>query len=140
MLLCCKFADRYSYPLVDTHSQTIPNFVIMKQENRSLKISQVAAKTAIRVFIIILFFGLLPFIAGNDAMQARMQTTHLVIPNKWTLIFPAILFLGFLALAIICKKRKYQVPDFNWLLVLNTMILLAYMIMLYSRIFKAIIV
>lgn len=112
----------------------------MKQENRSLKISQVAAKTAIRIFIIILFFGLLPFIAGNDAWDARMQTTHLVIPNKWTLIFPGILFLGFLSLVIICKKGKYQVPDFNWLLVLNTVILLAYMVLLYSRIFKALMV
>jgi len=112
----------------------------MKQENRPLKISQVAAKTAIRVFIIILFFGLFPFIAGNEAMDARIQSTHLVFPNKWTLVFPAILFLGFLTLVIICKKRKYQVPDFNWLLVLNTVILLAYLVLLYSRIFKAVIV
>jgi hypothetical protein len=112
----------------------------MKQENRSLKISQVAAKTAIRVFIIILFFGLLPFIAGNDALSARMENTHLFIPNKWTLVYPGILFLGFLTLVIICKRKKYQVPDFNWLLVLNTVILLAYLVLLYSRIFKAVIV
>lgn len=97
-----------------------------------------AAKTAIKVFIIILFFGLLPFIAGHQPWDARVETTHLVIPNKWTLIFPAILFLGFLSLLIICMRKKYQVPDFNWLLVLNTLILLTYLVLLYSRIFKAV--
>lgn len=112
----------------------------MKQENRSLKISQVAAKTAIRIFIIILFFGVLPFIAGHQPWDSKLETTHLVIPNKWTLIYPAILFLGFLTLVIITRKKKYQEQDINWLLVLNTVILLAYLVLLYSRIFKAIMV
>ena len=138
--MCGKSFNCHNYPLVDSHSKTIPNFIGMKQENRSLKISQVAAKTAIRVFIIILFCGVLPFIAGHQPWDDRLETTHLVIPNKWTLIAPAVLFLGFLSLAIICKKKKYQEQDINWLLVLNTVILLIYLVLLYSRIFKALIV
>ncbi|SFE66624.1 hypothetical protein SAMN05518672_1097 [Chitinophaga sp. CF118] len=112
----------------------------MKQENKNIKISRMAAKTAIKIFIIILFFGILPFIGGHQPWDARVETTHLYIPNKWTLVFPAILFLGFLSLLIICMKKKYQEPDFNWLLVFNILILIIYLVMLYSRIFKAVMV
>ncbi|HJT75119.1 MAG TPA: hypothetical protein VJ720_13890 [Chitinophaga sp.] len=108
----------------------------MQQETRNQKISKIAAKTAIRIFIIILFFGLLPFIAGNQEWDQRIAGAHLIIPSKWTLIAPAILFLGFLTLTIICLKTKYRMPDVNWLLVFNTLILLIYLGMLYSRIFK----
>jgi hypothetical protein len=139
-LVCDKSFNCHNYPLVDTHSQTIPNFVNMKQENRNIKISRVAAKTAIRVFMITLFFGVLPFIVGNQSLEAKVATTHLYIQNKWTLVYPGILLLGFLVLAIICRKKKYQETDFNWLLVLNTIMLVAYLVMLYSRIFKAVMI
>ena len=100
-----------------------------------------AAKTAIKVFIIVLFFGIFPFIAGsNEPWAARVQNTHLVIEHKWSLVFPAILFIGFITLLVICMKRKYQMPDFNWLLVLNTLMLLIYLVLLYSRIFSAVVV
>lgn len=112
----------------------------MKQENRKIKLSKVAAKTAVRIFIIILFFGLFPFIAGHQPWDDKLSSTHLYIPNKWTLVFPAILFIGFTTLLVLCMKKKYQEPDINWLLVLNTVILLTYLIMLYSRIFKAVMI
>jgi len=106
----------------------------MKQENKKIKLSKLAAKTAVRIFVIILFFGLFPFVTGNNT---HLDSTHLYIENKWTLVFPAILFIGFTTLLVLCMKKKYQEPDLNWLLVLNTVILLTYLIMLYSRIFKA---
>lgn len=108
----------------------------MQQETRNQKISKVAAKTAIRIFIIILFFGLLPFVAGDQEWDQRIAGAHLIIPNKWTLAYPGILFLGFLTLTIVCLKTKYRDVYFNWLLVFNTVILLIYLVMLYSRIYK----
>jgi hypothetical protein len=112
----------------------------MKQESKNIKISRLAAKTAIRVFIIMLFCGILPFVSGPQPWDSRLEEAHLIITNKWTLVFPAILFIGFMTLLIICMRKKYQETDINWLLVLNTLMLLAYLVMLYSRIFKAIMV
>jgi len=51
------------------------------------------------------------------------------------MIFPAILILGFISLLIICTLKKYQEADLNWLLVLNTLILIAYGIAIYIRIY-----
>jgi len=109
----------------------------MQQESKSQKISKIAAKTAVRIFIIILFMGILPFISGQDQPWGdKLTNAHLVIPNKWTLAFPALLFLGFLTLTILCMKNKYKQPDINWLLVLNAAILITYLVLLYSRIYK----
>jgi hypothetical protein len=109
----------------------------MQQENKNQKISRIAAKTAIRVFIIILFFGLLPLISGQgQPWDQRLANAHLVVTNKWMLAFPALLFAGFLTLTILCLKNKYRLTDINWLLVLNAIILVAYLVMLYSRIYK----
>lgn len=109
----------------------------MQQETKIQKISKTAAKTAVRIFVIVLFMGVLPLVAGNDqGWNERIANAHLVIVNKWTLVFPAVLLIGFLWLAILCKKNKYQQTDVNWLLVLNTVILITYLVMLYSRIYK----
>jgi sterol desaturase/sphingolipid hydroxylase (fatty acid hydroxylase superfamily) len=109
----------------------------MQQVSKNQKISKTAAKTAIRIFIIILFMGILPLVSGqNQPWDQRLADAHLVITNKWTLVFPAVLFLGFLSLTILCMKNKYSQPDVNWLLVLNAVILITYLVMLYSRIYK----
>jgi hypothetical protein len=113
----------------------------MQQESKNQKISKIAAKTAIRIFIIILFMGILPFVAGQDQPWGdKLANAHLVLPNKWTLVYPAVLFLGFLALTILCLKNKYKQTDINWLLVLNAVILITYLVLLYSRIYKALFV
>jgi hypothetical protein len=113
----------------------------MQQESKNQKISKTAAKTAIRIFIIILFMGILPFVAGQDQPWGdKLASAHLVIPNKWTLVFPAVLFFGFLSLTILCLKNKYRQTDINWLLVLNAVILITYLVLLYSRIYKALFV
>lgn len=113
----------------------------MQKESKSQKISKIAAKTALRIFIIILAMGLLPLIAGQgESWEAKIASTRLVMPNKWTLVFPTVLFIGFLTLAIICVKNKYRQTDVNWLLVLNAVILITYLVMLYSRIYHALLV
>lgn len=108
----------------------------MQPENRNQKISRLAAKTAIKVFIIVLVFGVLPFISGNQAWETKLEQSHLVIPNKWSFVFPGLLFVGFLILMITCLKQKFKWPEYNWLFVLNTLILVVYLVLLYARLFK----
>ena len=82
--------------------------------------------------------GLLPFITGDQPWSAKLANAHFIIPNKWTLIAPAMLFLGMVTLLILAVKNKYQQTDYNWLLVLNTVVLLTYMILIYVRLYKLI--
>lgn len=109
-------------------------------ETKNQRISRLAARTAVKAFIIILLFGLLPFITGQQSWDERLEKAHFIIPNKWTLIFPALLFAGFLVLLVTCLKNKYREPDFNWLLVLNIVILLAYLVLVYIRLYKVVLV
>jgi len=112
--------------------------MMQQQESKGQKISKIAAKTALRIFIIILAMGLLPLIAGQgESWEAKMVNAHLVFPSRWTLVFPAILFIGFITLAILCMKNKYKQTDINWLLVLNSVILITYLVVLYTRIYHA---
>jgi fumarate reductase subunit C len=108
----------------------------MQLENKNQKISRLAAKTAIKVFIIVLVFGVLPFASGDQAWNSRLEQSHLVMPNKWAFVFPALLFVGFLVLMITCLKQKFKWPEYNWLFVLNTLILVIYLILFYTRLFK----
>lgn len=106
----------------------------MQPENKNQKISRMAARTVVKIFIIFLVMGLLPFLTGQP-WEERLQQAHFVIPNKWTLAFPGILFFGFIALLVVCMRQRYRQPDYNWLLVLNGVMLLIYLAMLYSRIY-----
>eukprot|EP01037_Dinobryon_pediforme_P003762 gene3762-3808_t len=73
----------------------------------------------------------IPFIQGD---QTKLQHIYLTFHHKWEMIFPAILIIGFIALLITCAVKKYEEPDLNWLLVLNSVILIAYGIAIFIRI------
>jgi hypothetical protein len=100
-----------------------------------MKASQVAAKIIVRLFIILLIAAVVPyFTSSND----RLKHFDFVIYNKWTLIFPAVLIGGFIGLLITCTIKKYKVVDLNWLLVVNTLVLMAYGIAVFIRIYHAV--
>ena len=100
-----------------------------------MKISQIAAKAAVRVFLILLLASTVPFIMGNDA---KLNNFNFVVRHEWTLIFPAILILGFVGLLIACTIKKYKVIDLNWLLVVNTVVLMAYLVAIFIRVYHAV--
>ncbi|MEO8885236.1 MAG: hypothetical protein ABI367_04175 [Mucilaginibacter sp.] len=100
-----------------------------------MKTSQIAAKTATRLFLIFLCIALVPFLQGDNSKLGQL---YLTVPNKWTLVFPVLLMLGFIALFVLCSIKKYKAVDLNWLLVLNTVVLLIYGITLFIRIYHAI--
>ncbi|HEY8782489.1 MAG TPA: hypothetical protein VIM16_12775 [Mucilaginibacter sp.] len=98
-----------------------------------MKVNRIVTKIVVRVFFILLLVALVPpFLQGD---QSKLQHVYLSFHRKWEMIFPAILILGFISLLITCAIKKYKEPDLNWLLVLNTVILTAYGIAIFIRIY-----
>jgi hypothetical protein len=100
-----------------------------------MKISQIVAKAIVRVFLLLLLISTIPFIAGNNP---KLQNFQFVIHQKWTLVFPAILIIGFVTLLITCTIKRYKQVDLNWLLVVNTVVLLAYFATIALAIYRQI--
>jgi hypothetical protein len=100
-----------------------------------MKTSQIAAKIATRLFLILLLLAMIPFLQGDTS---KLQHLYLTPKHIWTLAFPILLILGFIALLIICSLKKFAKTDLNWLLVLNTVVLIAYAVTLYIRIYQLI--
>ena len=98
-----------------------------------MKTSQFAAKLVVRIFFILLLMALIPFVQGDNT---HLQHLYLMPKQAWTLAFPILLILGFIALLIICSLKKYSKQDLNWLLVVNTVVLIAYAATLYLRIYQ----
>jgi len=98
-----------------------------------MKTSQIAAKAVTRAFILLLFISTAPFLIGNNP---KLQNFQFVIHQKWTLVFPSILIAGFITLLVLCTIKKYKEADLNWLLVINTLVLLAYFLTIAYTIYK----
>ncbi len=98
-----------------------------------MKVSQFVTKIILRIFFILLFAALVPFFYGD---QAKFQHIYLVFHHNWEMIFPAIIIIAFIFLLITCAVKKFKEPQLNWLLVVNTIVLLAYGIAIYIRIFQ----
>jgi hypothetical protein len=98
-----------------------------------MKVNRLVTRIVVRLFFLLLLIALVPpFFMGD---QAKLQHIYLLFHYKWQMIFPAILILGFISLLIICAVKKYKEPDLNWLLVLNTVILMAYGVAIYIRVY-----
>jgi len=98
-----------------------------------MKVNRLVTRIVVRAFFLLLLIALVPpFLMGD---QAKLQHIYLSFHYKWQMIFPVILILGFISLLIICTVKKYKEPDLNWLLVLNTMILMAYSVAIYIRVY-----
>jgi len=100
-----------------------------------MKISQIAAKAVVRVFLLLLLISTIPFLEGNNP---KLQNFQFVIHQKWTLVFPSILIVGFVTLLVLCTIKKYKQIDLNWLLVVNTLVLLAYFLTIAYTVYKQI--
>ena len=100
-----------------------------------MKISQIAAKLVVRIFFIMLLIALIPFLQGDNS---KLQHIYLMPKNLWTLAFPILLIIGFVVLLVTCALKKYSKQDLNWLLVVNTVVLIAYAATIYIRIYQLI--
>lgn len=96
-----------------------------------MRVNQFVTKAVVRVFFILLLAALVPFIAGD---QTAFQHIYLSFHHWWELVFPAIIIVSFVILLIACAARKYKVPELNWLLVVNTIVLVAYGVAIFIRV------
>ena len=100
-----------------------------------MKISQIAAKAVVRVFLLLLLISTIPFLEGNNP---KLQNLQFVIHQKWTLVFPSILIVGIVTLLVLCTIKKYKQVDLNWLLIVNTLVLLAYFLTIALAVYRQI--
>jgi quinol-cytochrome oxidoreductase complex cytochrome b subunit len=100
-----------------------------------MKISQIAAKAVVRVFFLLLLISTIPFLEESNS---KLQSFQFVVHQKWTLVFPSILIVGFVTLLVLCTLKKYKQVDLNWLLVVNTLVLLAYFLTVAYAVYRQI--
>lgn len=105
-------------------------------KNRTIN-SKFVSKLLVRLFIIVLIAGVLPFFA-DEQIKNNMAVTYVYIENKWVFIFPLILFLSFLTLLILTSRAKNEQDDLNWILSLNTLLLIIYIVLLFVKLYPII--
>ncbi|WP_295675466.1 hypothetical protein [uncultured Mucilaginibacter sp.] len=98
-----------------------------------MKVSKVVTKIVLRVFVILLVAAMVPLFQGD---QAKLQHIYLTFHYSWQLVFPAIIIISFLFLLITCGLKKFNEPEMNWLLVVNTVVLLAYVIAISIKVMQ----
>lgn len=87
-----------------------------------MKTSKFLAKFMVRlVFILLLVAGFA--IVQNSGKLQQLGSINLY---QWRLIFPVILIGGFMGLSIATALKKYNQPDLNFLLIVNSVMLVIY--------------
>ncbi len=109
----------------------------MAIQSKNHTISQFAAKLLVRLFILLLLFAFAPIVLEQETTRSYGET-FVYIENKWALIFPGLLFASFLVLLFLTLRYKYQKTDLNWMLSLNTALLISYVAMVYVRLYPII--
>lgn len=98
-----------------------------------MKTSRFIAKVVTRLFLLLLLFAIIPLFQADTS---KLQHLYFVTNHKWILIFPIILLGSFITLFVGCTIQKYTKPDWNWLLVVSTIVLAAYCATLYIRVLE----
>ncbi len=98
-----------------------------------MKTSRIVAKAITRLFFLLLLFAIIPLFQVDSA---KLNHLYFVSPHKWVWIFPCVLVGAFVTLFAGCTIQKYTKADWNWLLVINTVVLLAYCVTLYVRVLQ----
>jgi hypothetical protein len=96
-----------------------------------MKTSRIVAKAITRLFFLLLLFAIIPLFQIDST---KLNQLYFVTNHKWIWAFPCILVAAFITLFVGCTMQKYAKPDWNWLLVINTIVLMAYCATLYIRV------
>jgi hypothetical protein len=96
-----------------------------------MRMSKPVTKIVVRVFFILVLFALVPFFYGD---QNKFQNIYFAFPHKWEIVFPLIIITAFLFLLITCAIKKFNEPELNWLLVVNTIVLTAYGVAIFIKV------
>ena len=108
----------------DTVLMQLISFVPMKN-------SRFVAKLVTRLFFMLVLFAIIPLFTID---RSKLDQLYFVANHKWIWIFPCVLVGSFVTLFAGCTIQRYSKPDWNWLLVVNTVVLLAYCANLYIRV------
>lgn len=100
-----------------------------------MKTSQIVAKGIVRLFFLLLVLATIPLFQADGA---KLQHLYIVANNKWLFFFPALLIVAFVFFFIRCTIKKYTETDINWVLVVNTVVLMAYGAAIYLRVYQLI--
>ncbi len=106
----------------------------MKSVTKNHTTSKFIAKLLVRVFVLLLAAFVAPIFVDKQ-LATKMETTYIYIENKWVFIFPFILLLSFLTLIILAGRTKFTKTDLNWMLSLNSVLLIIYIVMLFLRLY-----
>ena len=98
-----------------------------------MKTSGIVAKAVTRLFLLLLVLAVVPLFQADSA---KLQHLYIVSKSKWLFVFPIILICGFVYFFVRCTIKKYTELDSNWLLVLNTLILMAYCATVFVRVYQ----
>ena len=98
-----------------------------------MKNSAIIAKSVSRLFILSLILATIPLFQVDSA---KFHQLYFVTKSKWVFVFPIVLIVGFLYFFIRCTIKKYTEPDANWLLVINTLVLMTYCATLFIRVYE----
>lgn len=98
-----------------------------------MKTSAIVAKAVSRLFLLLLLCATVPLFKVDSA---KFQHLYIVADHKWLFVFPVILVGGFVYFFARCTIKKYAETDSNWLLVLNTVILMAYCATIFFRVYE----
>jgi hypothetical protein len=95
-----------------------------------MKLSKFFAKLMLRLVFILL----LAAAVGVTQNQGKLQQLGSINLLQWQLIFPVLLMAGFVGLLITCALKKFNVIDLNWLLVVNSLMLIIYGMAVFIKI------
>jgi hypothetical protein len=95
-----------------------------------MKLSKFFAKLMVRLFFILILAAGLGIWQGGDKLK------HLGYINlfQWRMIFPVLLIAGFVGFFITCSIKKFNNIELNWLLVVNTIMLIIYAMAIFIKI------
>jgi cytochrome bd-type quinol oxidase subunit 2 len=98
-----------------------------------MKTSGIIAKAVARLFLLLMILAIIPLFQVDGE---KLHHLYIVTKSKWLFVFPVILIGGFVYFFIRCTLNKYKEPDSNWLLVISTLVLMAYCATLFIRVYE----
>jgi len=98
-----------------------------------MKAIGIVAKSVSRLFLLFVLLAGVFLFRGDTS---KLQHMYIVSKSRWLFLFPILLMAGFVYFFIRCTIKKYTEPDSNWLLVINTLVLMTYCATLFIRVYE----
>ena len=98
-----------------------------------MKSSGIIAKSVSRLFLLFVLLAGVFLFRGDTG---KLEHLYIVTKSPWLFFFPILLIGGFVYFFTRCTIKKYTEPDSNWLLVINTIVLMTYCVTLFAKVYE----